>query len=221
MSEFKTASEKEVEKLTKKEYDTALDQADNDLLRFLGAEAVTSFLNLSAPQVEKIQSYMAISNMLEKLTWVSPDKLNEEAKDLYEDGVPQPMLQDMVLLGLANQRQDKYGQASYQPTVKTEEEKRAIYQDLMKRFKDETKDDGQYSSRGKFRVPFDTPFKKRLVKELDQIHGWLTPNEILKIMGHDVLLTDEHLENYIAILDNMVDEKQLEKHKDELFKLKR
>ena len=218
MSNYKTDSMKAAEKLAKEQYNKALSQPDNDMLRLLGPEGVSDFAyKLDAEQVEKLQSYIVISSILEKITWASINRLNEEATSFFGEGVPPSMLQDMVLLGLINQHQDKYGQISYQPTANSEEDQKAIYQGLLKRFKDE----GELDNREKkLVVPFDSPFKEKLVKQLGQVHAWLTPTEILKIMGHEVSLTDKHQQNFLALLNDMVEEGQLEKHKHDLFRLK-
>ena len=172
---------------------------------------------LDANQLDKLQSYMIIIDTLDRLTWVSPARLNAEAGEYFFEGIPQTTMNEMVLLGLANQNQDEFGQISYQPTFKTTEERKAIFKELFQRFEDEQ----PKQSRDTLRIPFDLTFKKQLIEKLTPIHGWLTSSEILKIMGYDVTLTDKHAENFRALLDHMIKNDQLELYKDDMFRLKR
>ena len=212
--EWKPDSLINVEKMSKYQFDN--EKEENPNFKYL--DWLTSPLyKLGAEQLNKLQSYIVIQDILDQLTWISSAKLDEEAGKFFAEKIPESTLNEMVLLGLVKQNQDKHGQISYQPSQKTKKERKTIYEELVKRFEYEAPKQGQTT----LHVPFDWSFKKQLVKKLEPFYGWLTSNEIIKVMGYDVSLTDEHVENYHTLLDEMVEDDQLEKHKDDMFRLKR
>ena len=218
---WKPSSLKAAETVAKRQLDhdvTKLEKEEIPNLKYIDDLDFGKFeRKINPDQLDKLQSYMVVTDLLDRLTWVSPTRLNAEAGEYFAEGVPQTTMNDMVLLGLANQNQDEFGQISYQPTFKTTEERKAIFKELFQRFEDER----PRQSRDTLRMPFDLTFKKQLIERLTPIHGWLTSGEILKIMGYDVTLTDKRAENFRVLLDHMVKNDQLELHKDDMFRLKR
>ena len=111
--EWKPDSLINVEKMSKHQFDN--EKEENPNFKYL--DWLTSPLSkLGAEQLNKLQSYIVIQDILDQLTWISSAKLDEEAGDFFAGGIPQTTMNEMVLLGLANQNQDQFGQISYQPS---------------------------------------------------------------------------------------------------------
>ena len=194
-----------------------LEEEGNSVHKYLDDEGFRAFTTMSAENMEKIQSYSIITDILDRNMWITPDKLNELAAEFFFDGIPPIRMEEMVLLGLVDQTQDKYGQVSYRPTVKTTKQRKAVYQEFLQRLEDEN----SLQKKDHLRFPFDMTFKKQLLAKLDNILGWLTPNELLKVMGFHVVLTEENANKFHQLLDDMVKNEQLERHKDDLFRIMR